>query len=322
MSVLQNKIDFAVVLRVRNANPNGDPLNGNRPRTDYNGIGEITDVCLKRKIRDRLQDNGFAIFVQSDDRKKDGARSLRERAESAEWGLGTQAFKFGGKKARAKAAPKKGAEAVGETATENKEATPGATERIAVNEQSNAAKDRTAIAACQKWLDVRSFGNLFAWGKTDDADSVSIPIRGPVTLQSAFSLQPVEITSTQITKSVSGEGYGTKRGSDTMGMKHRVDDGVYVFYGSMNPQLAERTGFSDEDAEAIKKVLPRLFENDASSARPEGSMEVLKMIWWKHGSKSGRYSSAKVHRALTVKNDGEVSVAALDGLQPEIIDGF
>jgi CRISPR-associated protein Csd2 len=46
------------------------------------------------------------------------------------------------------------------------------------------------------------------------------------------------------------------------------------------------------------------------------------MVWWKHGSKAGRYSSAKVHRALTVKNDGEISVAALDGLQPEIIDGF
>ena len=69
MSSLQNKIDFAVVLRVKHANPNGDPLNGNRPRTDYNGYGEITDVCLKRKIRDRLQDAGFDIFVQSDDRK-------------------------------------------------------------------------------------------------------------------------------------------------------------------------------------------------------------------------------------------------------------
>src|ERR1039458_6078571 len=81
MSVLQNKIDFAAVLRVKHANPNGDPLNGNRPRTDYNGFGEITDVCLKRKIRDRLQDAGLDIFVQSDDRKKDDATSLRDRAE-------------------------------------------------------------------------------------------------------------------------------------------------------------------------------------------------------------------------------------------------
>jgi CRISPR-associated protein Csd2 len=280
MSVLQNKIDFAAVLRVKHANPNGDPLNGNRPRTDYNGLGEITDVCVKRKIRDRLQDAGLNIFVQSDDRKNDGATSLRDRAEKA---LG-------------------------------KKFDPGETRKL----------------ACEKWVDVRAFGQLFALPKKgkqkgdegEDDKSVSIPIRGPVTVQSAFSVQPVEITSTQITKSVNSEGDGTKRGADTMGMKHRVDEGIYVFYGSMNPQLAERTGFSDADAEEIKKVLPKLFENDASSARPEGSMEVLKVVWWKHNSKAGQYSSAKVHRTLSVAPDGGIALASLEGLQPEEIDGF
>jgi CRISPR-associated protein Csd2 len=157
----------------------------------------------------------------------------------------------------------------------------------------------------------------------DEGDGgISIPVRGPVSLHAAFSVQPVEVTSTQITKSVSGEGDGTKRGSDTMGMKHRVDDGVYSFFGSMNPQLAEKTGFSDKDAEAIKNVLPKMFENDASSARPEGSMEVLKVVWWKHNCKSGQFSSAKVHRTLVVKPDGNIELAPLDGLQPEVIDGF
>ena len=74
---LQNKIDIAIIISVKNANPNGDPLNGNRPRTDYDGFGEITDVCLKRKLRDRLQDAGHAIFVQSDERKTDSMPSLR-----------------------------------------------------------------------------------------------------------------------------------------------------------------------------------------------------------------------------------------------------
>ena len=280
MMTLQNKIDFAVVLRVKHANPNGDPLNGNRPRTDYNGFGEISDVCLKRKVRDRLQDGGFGIFVQSDDRKNDEAKSLRDRAEK------TLGNKFG--------------------------------------------SNETAKLACEKWFDVRAFGQLFALpkkakgkGADDEGDTgLSIPIRGPVTIQSAFSVQPVEVTSTQITKSVSGDGDGTKRGSDTMGMKHRVDQGIYVFYGSMNPQLAERTGFSDEDAQAIKKVLPRLFENDASSARPEGSMEVLSVIWWKHNSKAGQYSSAKVHRTVSVKPDGAIDLASLPGLEPERIEGF
>jgi CRISPR-associated protein Csd2 len=319
MAVLQNKIDFAVIFKVTHANPNGDPLNGNRPRTDYNGFGEITDVCLKRKMRDRLMEAGQDIFVQSDDRRKDTARSLRERAESVEFGLGKQAFVFAkGKKGNKR--PKNGVEV---------DATGAAPAEL-------TQMSKTVDAACAKWFDVRAFGNLFAWksaeSKGEDASAeggeeasgkdVSIPIRGPVTVRSAFSVEPVEVTSTQITKSVSGEGDGTKRGSDTMGMKHRVDAGIYVTYGSMNPQLAERTSFSDADASAIKSVLSKLFENDASSARPEGSMQVLKVIWWKHNSKAGQYSSARVHRSLSVKPDGQFELADLEGLVPEIIEGF
>lgn len=287
---LTTKIDFAVIFTVKNANPNGDPLNGNRPRTDYDGFGEISDVCLKRKIRDRLQDMGKGIFVQSDEKKTDGMTSLKNRAESEEFGLGKDAFNI-------------------------KKSTP----------------EKTAKKACEKWVDVRSFGQLFAF-KSDTRDGVSIPIRGPVTIQSAFSLEPVSITSSQITKSVSGEGDGSKRGSDTMGMKHRVDNATYIAFGAMSPQLAERTGFSDDDAELIKQVLPKLFEGDASSARPEGSMAVEKVIWWQHSSKSGQYSSAKVHRTLRehieagdpleAKNIKDSLLSKLPELEPEVIDGF
>jgi CRISPR-associated protein Csd2 len=277
---LENKIDFAIIFSVKNANPNGDPLNGNRPRIDYDGYGEVTDVCLKRKIRDRLQEGGYAIFVQSDEKKIDGMPSLKARAESDEYGLGKDAFN------RKKISPEK------------------------------AAK-----LACKKWLDVRTFGQLFAF-KNESNDGVSIPIRGPVSIQSAFSVEPISITSTQITKSVSGEGDGTKKSSDTMGMKHRVDRAIYVTFGSMNPQLSERTGFNNDDAETIKAVLPKLFEGDASSARPEGSMVVQKIIWWQHNSKAGQYSSAKVHRTLSVNPDGSFGLDNLDGLEPELIDGF
>jgi CRISPR-associated protein Csd2 len=294
MGTLQKKIDFAVVLRVKNANPNGDPLNGNRPRVNYENYGEMTDVCIKRKMRDRLLERyvdleenkrkGQAVFVQSDDRKIDDAKSLRARAEK------TLGNKLG--------------------------------------------SDETVKLACGEWFDVRAFGQLFALskkkgkkkedGSDDEGDTgISIGIRGPVTVQSAFSVVPIDITSTQITKSASGEDTKDgKRSSDTMGMKHRVDLGTYVFFGSMNPQLAEKTGFSDADAQAIKQVFPKLFENDASSARPEGSMEVLKVIWWQHNSKAGQYSSAKVHRTLTVKPDGSIDLGSLNGLTPEIIDGF
>ena len=107
-----------------------------------------------------------------------------------------------------------------------------------------------------------------------------------------------------------------------MGMKHRVDHAVYVTYGAITPQLAEKTGFSNDDAESIKAVLPKLFEGDESSARPAGSMAVKKVIWWQHNSKAGQYSSAKVHQSLTVNADGSYELKALDGLVPEQIAGF
>jgi CRISPR-associated protein Csd2 len=280
MSSLSHKIDFAIIFSVNHANPNGDPLNGNRPRTDYEGFGEVTDVCLKRKIRDRLQTEGYQIFVQCNEKKTDGMVSLKARAEADKpIGLGKEVFKKN--------------------------------------------KDHAAALACQQWLDVRSFGQVFAFGKETDAAGVSIAIRGPVTIQSAFSVEPVSITSTQITKSVNGEGNSDiKKSPDTMGMKHRVDSAIYVVYGAMTPQLADKTGFSDDDAESIKAVLPKLFEGDESSARPAGSMAVKKVIWWQHNSKAGQYSSANVHQSLIVNTDGSYTLTDLPSLQPEIIDGF
>jgi CRISPR-associated protein Csd2 len=184
--------------------------------------------------------------------------------------------------------------------------------------------------ACKTWIDVRSFGQVFAYKGDGKGEGVSVGIRGPVTIQSAFSVSPIDITSIQITKSVSGEGSGEKKASDTMGMKHRVDFGLYVTYGSMNPQLAERTGFSYEDAKKIQRALLHIFDNDASSARPEGSMEVIQLYWWEHASKSGQYSSAKVHRSLNIlaKDKSEkpqsqadyiIRVSPLDCLTPEIL---
>ncbi|MBL0075920.1 MAG: type I-C CRISPR-associated protein Cas7/Csd2 [Rhodocyclaceae bacterium] len=284
MATLQNKVDFAIIFRVKNANPNGDPLNGNRPRTGYDGLGEVTDVCLKRKLRDRLQEAGHAIFVQSDEHSDDGHKSLANRAKAV---LGVS---LGG--------------------------------------------SETVKLACANWFDVRAFGQLFAIkaggkkakkgeaGEASEGDTgISIGIRGPITVQSAFSVERVDITSTQITKSVSGEGDGSKRGSDTLGMKHRVDLGIYVTYGSISPQLAERTGFSAEDAAVNKALLPKIFENDASSARPDGSMEVVKVIWWQHNRKSGNCSSAKVHRSLDGQCRWFISLDDI-GVQPDILEGF
>ena len=282
MSTLQNKIDFVALVSVNRANSNGDPLNGNRPRTDLNGFGEISDVCIKRKIRNRMQDLGRPIFVQSEDRCNDGFGSLSERASAAMKGV----------------------------------------------------KDRDAYAAhaCETWLDVRAFGQVFAF---KDAKGVSVGVRGPVSIHQASSVSAVDIESIQITKSVNGEkkGKDENRSSDTMGMKHFVRFGLYEIKGSINVQLAEKTGFSEEDADTVKECLRTLFVNDASSARPDGSMEVVKLFWWKHNCKDGQYSSAKVHRSVKIalKDDSKmpqsvedysITLEPLPGLEPEIIDGI
>jgi CRISPR-associated protein Csd2 len=277
-----NKIDFAVIFNVSNANPNGDPLNGNRPRVNYDGLGEVSDVCIKRKIRNRLMEDDHIIFVQSEDNCTDTHINLKSRWDSV------------------------------------------------IPENLN--KREKADLACKTWFDVRSFGQVVPFkakkskkeSETNDeqSDSISIGIRGPVSIHPAFSVDLVEISSSQITKSTSLEGDGNKRTSDQMGMKYRIDSGTYVFYGSINPQLAKKTGFSEEDAAAIKKVLPRLFENDASSARPEGSMEVKNVLWWQHNCPNGQVSSAKVHRSLHVNADGAFTLTDIEGLVPEIIEGY
>ena len=281
MSELTGKIDFTLFIGVSNANPNGDPLNGNRPRIDLDGYGEISDVCIKRKIRNRLQDLGEKIFVQSDDRADDGFRSLRERAE------GCQEL--------------------------NSE----------INKKKKADREVCMKIACREWIDVRSFGQVFAF----KGEEVSFGVRGPVSIHQAVSLSPVDIISMQITKSVNSEAGKESKASDTMGMKHRIGFAVYKVMGSVNVQLAEKTGFSKEDAELLKEALRTLFENDASSARPDGSMEVCRMYWWQHNEKTPAVSSAKLQKGFQIKEktnrpkkfeDYEITWALEDCIKPEV----
>ena len=248
MSKLQGKIDFTLFISVKNANPNGDPLNGNRPRTDIDGYGEISDVCIKRKIRNRMQDLGERIFVQSDERSDDGFKSLKERADGCE--------------------------------VLKKE----------IVKKKKADRDLCAKIACEEWTDVRSFGQVFAF----KGEEASFGVRGPVSIHQAVSLSPVNV------KSVNSEAGKESKASDTMGTKHRVGFAVYKVVGSVNVQLAEKTGFTQEDAELLKECLKTLFENDASSARPEGSLEVCKMYWWQHKDKTPLVSTGCIQRSFHI----------------------
>ena len=279
MATLQNKIDFALVIAVHHANPNGDPLNGNRPRETYEGYGEISDVCLKRKIRNRMMDLGAPVFVQSDDRSNDGFHSLKERADACPRAQ---------KQKTAKRMPKRPVRHGWTCAVSGR--------------YSHSRRARTTA---------------FRWASG-----------GPCPSTPAFSVDPITIDSLQITKSVNSVP-GDKKSSDTMGTKHRVGFGLYTTFGSVNCQLAEKTGFTEEDAGILKEALRTLFENDSSSARPDGSMEVLRMYWWRHNCKGGQYSSAKVHRLLHVEKkvdlprdiqDYAITCDDLPGLAVEVYD--
>lgn len=231
---------------MKNANPNGDPLNGNLPRVDLNGYGEMSDVCIKRKIRNRLQDFGQKLFVQAEDRSDDGCKSLKDRADKCE----------------------------------------------ELN-QKNIDPDTYAKIACREWIDVRMFGQVFSF---ESSIKSGLGVRGPVSIHQATSLSPVDVISMQITRSVNLN-TGDKR--STMGTKHRIGFAVYKIMGSVNVQLAEKTGFSQEDADLLKEALKTLFENDCSSARPEGSMEVCRMYWWQYNEKTPSVPSVKIQRAFT-----------------------
>lgn len=286
MAAMENKIDFVMLFTVSGANPNGDPLNENMPRTDYDGYGEISDVCIKRKIRNRLQDMGHNIFVQANDRIDDEMKSLEDRFDST-------------------------------------------------FETKKDPDDKVKQVSCEKWIDVRSFGQVMTF------QGRSIGIRGPVSIVIAKSLNPVDIISMQITRSTNGmkaKG-GSGRSSDTMGTKHFVEFGAYKVKGSINTYFAEKTGFSDADAILIKEALRTLFVNDASSARPEGTMEVKQLYWFTHPSKIGVASSAKIHDLVEIEinnnmkptkyedysiklNKDKFSKLAERGLQVEIIEGL
>lgn len=252
------------------------------PRTDSNGHGLISDVAIKRKIRNRMQDQGNEIFVKSRDHADDGFNSLQKRFE---------------------------------------------------NEFNKESDEEVEKRSNEKWLDVRSFGQVITY------QNRSIGIRGPVSVSMAKSLDPIEITSMQITRSANSmePKAGSSRSSDTMGTKHFVEYGVYVVYGSANVFFSEKTGFNEDDLAVIKESLLSLFANDVSSARPEGSMAIKELFWFTHSNKLGNVSSAKIHDLLEYDvssehenyedyqiglNQEKLAEYKDKGLQVEIIEGL
>lgn len=299
-NVLNNRIDFSVIIKVKDANPNGDPSANNRPRQMGN-LGHITGVCLKRKIRNRWMMENESVFVQSDNNCTDFLPSLKARLESNEHGIGlfTQELKELEKKHK-------------------KDGT-----------FPMRAKKMLTEMVCKKWIDTRAFGTTLAFKSSDIATSHGI--KGPVTIQECYSIEPVEIVRTGITKSVSSESDGDKKGSDTMGERMVVREGVYVAHGSICVHQAQQTGFTEEDAEKLKNALSTLFYGDYSSARPAGSMVVKGVVWVKHPGKHPKLTMEKMQKSVleALSKNGDLDTEFLQGIagsypgvKMDIIEGY
>ena len=267
---LEYKVDFMGLISVTNANPNGDPLNGGRPRIDSNGHGIITDVCLKRKLRNRITETNSEIFVSP------------------------PTYDFETLEKRAAAVP-------------------------------TASKKKFVKLACKKWFDVRAFGQVFsAYGRRG-----SIGIHGPVSIHHAFSVDPIEIEEMSITRCISSiDAKG--RATDTLGFRSYVRYGLYVMKGSICAGLAEKTGFSEQDCILLRNCIRNIFNNDGSSARPEGSIVLERFYWWNHHTFYGDYPSSMVFDTVHIQkkegviipssfSDYTISEDELPGLTPRIV---
>ena len=275
------RIAFVILLSVKNANPNGDPLAANYPRQGFDGRGKVSAVCIKRKIRDRLQEMGSDIYIISDDRSTDGIHSINGRLS----------------------------------------ANP---EVAAALKTRDSEKIREAVLS--SYLDARAFGGVIAGFKDKDTKGVSVGIRGAISIQDAYSVDPIVVTEDQIVKSVNGQG---EEGiaSDRMGRKYSVDYGLYVIKGSVNPFFAEKNGFTKEDWENCRQAIINLCENDESAARPAGTMAVKEAVFFEgdvtNNGLSRLFDSVKVERRTDAPaacfEDYEITVEPVDGFTPEVI---
>lgn len=296
---IKSRVDFVLIFSVDNANPNGDPGYDNRPRTDaYTGIGYVTDVCLKRKIRNRLEmikelKDGYDIWVRS-------GTYLRETITDAIKEIQSE--------------------------TEYKKI-----EQNDVKALENYERRRI----CQKFYDIRAFGGVLTSDsdsgedegesseskgkkKGEKAKSKIGQIRGPVSIQYARSVAPIVVEDDEITRVCPTKFDAKKPDKRTeMGRKKRVPFAVYVTRGSISVRLAEGdkgTGFSDDDLNLFKQAMKTLFEGDESTARPVGSMVVQKLVFFGHNNKDG---DEPVHKTLN-----RVQVNLKEGLKPEKVRGM
>lgn len=251
MNELKNRIDFVYIFDVQDGNPNGDPDAGNLPRVDAEtGIGIVTDVCIKRKVRNYVQvakglANGYDIFVK-------------------------------------------------EKAVLNNEI-----DKAHDDAKVKAAQNKIAAARqymCEHYYDIRTFGAVMSTGKNAGQ------VRGPIQLTFARSVNPVatsEHSITRIAVATPKEAESQNGENHTMGRKATIPYGLYVCHGFISANLAQQTGFTEDDLALFFDALKNMFDLDRSAAR--GLMSAQKLIVFRHASELGNAPANKLFDLVKVE---------------------
>lgn len=259
--VIKNRYEFVILFDVENGNPNGDPDAGNMPRVDpETGYGLVTDVCLKRKIRNYVEtakenEKGYRIYI------KDGVPLNRSDLEAyADLGVDEKTIKDAKKK-------------------------------------DSTLDERVRDFMCQNFYDIRTFGAVMTTFVKAALNCGQV--RGPVQLGFARSVEPVvpqEVTITRV--AITTEADAEKKGTE-MGRKHIIPYGLYRAEGYVSANLARKaTGFSEEDLALLWEAIINMFEHDHSASR--GKMAVRELIVFKHDSELGNAPSYKLFDTVTV----------------------
>ncbi|NBJ65773.1 type I-C CRISPR-associated protein Cas7/Csd2 [Adlercreutzia caecimuris] len=259
---IKNRYDFVVYFDVENGNPNGDPDAGNMPRVDpEEGYGLVTDVCLKRKIRNYVEavkegEPGFDIYI-----KDSVPLNASDRKAYEHLGIDSKEIK-----------------------------------KLRKDDPELDVKVRDFM--CENYYDIRTFGAVMTTFVKDNLNCGQV--RGPVQLTFARSVEPIipqEVTITRV--AITTDADAEKKNTE-MGRKHIVPYGLYRCEGFVSANLARKTtGFSEEDLQLLWEAIINMFDLDRSAAR--GKMAVRELIVFRHDSEFGNAPSYQLFDAVTIK---------------------
>lgn len=334
---IQNRYDFVFIFDVKDGNPNGDPDAGNLPRVDpENGQGLVTDVCLKRKVRNYVQlargtDEGYDIYVKEkavlgrshvrafaalgiqlgEELKVAVPPNLRDQLVALDLPDGILIEgELDEDTAQLVLAADMDKKTIQQWIKDEEPAKPVADFIKSALKSSKARKpaqketEKGRDWMCRQFYDVRAFGAVMSLKSAPNCGQV----RGPVQLTFARSIDQVVLLEHSITRmAVATEAEAEKQQGDnrTMGRKFTIPYGVYRCHGFVSAPLAQQTGFSEDDLRLLWQALSQMFDHDRSAAR--GEMTTRKLVVFKHQSALGNEPAHKLFERVRVDRKGDLS---------------